>query len=57
MDKFIHRFDSLERIAGESASRKPISQESRDFLFICKRVAAVVGEDYIEGLVQQKQYE
>jgi len=46
-----------ERLAGESTSKKAVSQDSRDFLMITRRLAAVVGDDYIEGLVQQKQYE
>jgi len=57
MEKFLFRFDSLERLAGESTSKKAMSQDSRDFLMITRRLAAVVGDDYIEGLVQQKQYE
>lgn len=56
MEKFLFRFDNLERLVGESSSKKAMSQDSRDFLMISKRLAAVVGEDYIEGLVQQKQY-
>ena len=50
------RFESIERIAGERASRKPMSPDTRDFILICTRLTAVVGEDYIQGLVQQKQY-
>lgn len=34
-----------------------MGQDSRDFLMIARRVSAIVGDDYIEGLVQQKQYE
>ena len=57
MEKFMYRFESLERIATESSSKRGLTQDSRDFLMIVRRLCAVVGEDYIEGLVQQKQYE
>ena len=38
-------------------SKKQMTQDARDFLRICSLLTSVVGEDYIEGLVQQKQYE
>lgn len=57
MEKFMVRFDSIERIASEGASKKGLNQDTRDFLMITKRLIVVVGDDYIEGLVQQKQYE
>jgi hypothetical protein len=47
MDKFLIRFDFVERIIGEQSSKKPISQDSRDFLTISRCLTAVVGEDYI----------
>ena len=57
MEKFLVKFDYLERVIGERNSKKPLSQDTRDFMLISKLVAAAVGEDYIEGLIQQKQYE
>jgi hypothetical protein len=57
MEKFLYKFDSLERIANENTSKKVVNQDTRDFLMISRRIVAVVGEDYIEGLVHQKQYE
>jgi len=57
MDKFLSKFDYVEKILADKSSKKPLPQETRDFLLISRCVAAVVGEDYIEGLIQQKQYE
>lgn len=56
MDKFLAKFDYVDRIVAERSSTKPMSQDSRDFLVISRCLAAVVGEDYIEGLIQQKLY-
>ena len=47
MDKFLTRFDFVERINAEQSSNKPMSQDSRDFLITSRCLAAVVGEDYI----------
>lgn len=47
MEKFMTRFDLVDRIIGEQSSNKPMSQDSRDFLMISRCVTSVVGEDYI----------
>jgi hypothetical protein len=41
----------------EGNSKRGYSQESKDFMLISRLLAGCVGEDYIEGLVHQKQYE
>jgi hypothetical protein len=43
MDKFLARFDYIERVVAEMNSKKPLIQETTDFLLITKWVAAAVG--------------
>jgi hypothetical protein len=57
MERFINRFDSLDRLAMEGQSKRGYTQESKEFILISRLLAGCVGVDYIEGLVQQKQYE
>lgn len=57
MERFITRFDFLEKMLSEGQSKRGYSQESKDFMLISRLLAACVGEDFIEGLVHQKQYE
>jgi hypothetical protein len=57
MEKFLVRFDFIERVIAERSSNKGLTQDIRDFLMISRCLVAVVGEDYIQGLIQQKQYE
>lgn len=47
----------MERLAAEGQSKRSYSQDSKDFMLICRLLVGCVGQDYIEGLVQQKQYE
>lgn len=56
MERFLSRFDQIERLAVES-SKKTASQDTRDFAQICRYLGCIVGEDYIAGLVHQKQYD
>jgi hypothetical protein len=55
MQKFMGRFDSLEKVMAEGSSKR--GQENKDFLRISALLTGVVGVDFIEGLVHQKQYE
>lgn len=57
MERFINRFDSLDRMSIEGQSKRGYSQETKEFILISKLLAGCVSVDYIEGLVQQKQYE
>ncbi len=41
----------------EGQSKRGYTQESKEFIMISKLLAGCVGVDYIEGLVQQKQYD
>lgn len=43
MDKFLIKFDNLERVINERNSKKPFSQDTRDFLLITRLVASTVG--------------
>ncbi len=47
MEKFINKFDYIDRIIAQRDSTKALSQDSHDFLMICKYLVAVVGESYI----------
>ena len=47
----------MERLAAEGQSKRSYSQESKDFMVICRLLEGCVGEDYMDGLVQQKHYE
>jgi len=57
MEKFLTKFDFIDRIIAERSSTKGLTQDSRDFLMISRCLVTVVGEDYIQGLIQQKQYD
>lgn len=57
MERFISRFEHIEKILAEGNSKRGYTQDSKEFALICRYLVACVGLDYIEGLVQQKQYE
>lgn len=43
MERFITRFDSLDRMMMEANSKRGYSQESKDFMAICRLLAGSVG--------------
>lgn len=47
MEKFLSKFESLEKIGTEGSSKRGYSQESKDFLAISRLVACCVSMDYI----------
>ena len=51
------RFDFIDRVIAERSSTKGLTQDTRDFLMISRYLVTVVGEDYIQGLIQQKKYD
>lgn len=59
MEKFMSRFDNLERVLSEMSAKKNMTMtgDTREFLTIVKHVVGCIGEDYIAGLVCQKAYE
>lgn len=51
------RFDHIEKMLGEANSKRGYAQDTKDFIHICRMLACSVGEDFVEGLVHQKQFE
>lgn len=57
MERFMSKFDSVQRMVGELNSKRSLSQDTKEYINICKNVSGCVGEDYVVGLIQQKEYE
>jgi len=56
MEKFMFKFESLERIVADINGRRTLQNDSKDFINIVKNVVGVVGEDYVFGLIKQKEF-
>ena len=50
-------YNHLDKATAEGTSKRTFTQDSKNFLKISSLLSAVVGVDFIEGLVHQKQYE
>ena len=57
MERWMHKFDQIERMTSELTSKRGLHPDTRDFMTISKLLEGALGEDYLEGLVSQKQYE
>jgi hypothetical protein len=56
MEKFMFKFESLERILSDINSKRTLHNDSKDFINIVRNVVGVVGEDYVYGLIKQKEF-
>lgn len=56
MEKFMFKFESLERILADLNSKRALQNDSRDFINITKNMVGIVGEDYVYGLIRQKDF-
>lgn len=56
MEKFMFKFESLERIISDINSRRALTSDSKEFIEITQRIIGCVGEDYVYGLCQQKEF-
>lgn len=50
------KFESLEKISADINSRRALSQDNKEFVNVVKNIVGCVGEDYIFGLIQQKDF-
>jgi len=57
MERFMSEYNHLDKATAEGTSKRTFTQDSKNFLKISSLLSAVVGVDFIEGLVHQKQYE
>lgn len=57
MEKFILRSEAVEKLHHDIEESRKISSESADYLKILAFVTGDVGLDFLEGLVNQKEYE
>ena len=57
MERFMGEYTHIDKATAEGTSKRAYTQDSKDFLKISALLSGVVGVDFIEGLVHQKQYE
>jgi hypothetical protein len=57
MEKFMFKFESLERVVADMNSKRALLNDSKDFINIVRNIVGVVGEDYVYGLIKQKEFE
>ncbi len=57
MERFMLRFESLERIAADVNGRRAVGNESKEFISLLKNVVNIVGDEFLYGLVQQREAE
>ena len=57
MERFMFKFESLERVASEINSRRALSQENKEFMEVLRLVLGLVGDEYLFGLIQEKEVE
>ena len=51
------KFESLERILADLNSKRTLLNDSKDFINIVRNIVGIVGEDYVYGLIRQKEFE
>jgi hypothetical protein len=56
MEKFMFKFESLERILSDLNSKRTLHNDSKDFIKIVRNVVGTVSEDYVYGLIKQKEF-
>jgi hypothetical protein len=57
MERFMFKFESLERVASEINSRRALSNENKEFMEVLRLVLGLVGYEYLFGLIQEKEVE
>lgn len=55
MEKFMFKFDSLERIVLDINGKRSIGTDTKEFITILRPIVDLVGEEFIIGLVEQRE--
>jgi hypothetical protein len=55
MEKFMVKYESLERIVTDINGRRAVGNDGKEFMNLVKNIVNVVGEEFLNGLVQQRE--